>query len=564
MPSSLIRIQYCYDYLVNQIPTSLLFYTHLSIIIVTLIFSVYLLYKVRNLTSILLFGICLSFVIWALLDLTTWFSFLGSGNTMFAWELMFVFTLIFFFFSYYFLYVFTTGKDLPRLQKLLSVAIMTPNFIWVFSGSSLTLFDGNICEALEKNSVNYFYFSTQAIFLIAVIILTIHQYHTNKDNYKRKENLYAGIGVIFFLSFFLLTMLVVNIFANYDFVQYAYNFSIYGLLGMPVLLGFLVYLIVKFKAFNIKLFATQALIWGLVILIGSQFFFITGTTNLVLNSITFVGIVIVGQYLIRSVKIEIDQRERLEQLRLRLEQANMDLGDANEKLKSLDKLKTEFVSLASHQLRSPLTAIKGYTSMLIEGDYGEINPQAKDTIERIMESSNNLTLVVEDLLNVAKIEQGGMKYEMTKFDFGELARDTAKDLSITAERKNLKLIYDISEDQNYFVNGDKEKLRQILVNLIDNSMKYTKEGQIEVRLESKNNKIMLTIKDTGVGISKDVIETLFQKFSRGDGAKMNTSGSGLGLYLVKEIVEAHKGHVWVESSGVGQGSTFFVELDEVK
>jgi two-component system phosphate regulon sensor histidine kinase PhoR len=173
-------------------------------------------------------------------------------------------------------------------------------------------------------------------------------------------------------------------------------------------------------------------------------------------------------------------------------------------------------------------------------------------------------LVVEDLLNVTKIEQGGMKYEMAKFDFGELARNTAKDLSITAEKKNLKLICNIREDQNYFVNGDKEKLRQVLVNLIDNSMKYTKEGQIDVSLENINGKIKLAIKDTGVGIAKEVIGTLFEKFSRGDGARMNTSGSGLGLYLVKELVEAHKGRVWIESRGLGKGSTFFVELNEIK
>ena len=125
----------------------------------------------------------------------------------------------------------------------------------------------------------------------------------------------------------------------------------------------------------------------------------------------------------------------------------IDIVEANEKLKSLDKLKTEFVSLASHQLRSPLTAIKGYTSMLLEGDYGEINPEAKQTIDRVMQSSNNLTLVVEDLLNVSKIESGGMKYVMEKFDFGELARKTTEELSINAEKRGLKLFSTITEEQ---------------------------------------------------------------------------------------------------------------------
>ena len=254
----------------------------------------------------------------------------------------------------------------------------------------------------------------------------------------------------------------------------------------------------------------------------------------------------------------------MESLTLRLEKSNSNLEVANEKLKGLDKLKTEFVSLASHQLRSPLTAIKGYTSMLLEGDYGDINKEAKETIERVMESSNNLTIVVEDLLNISKIESGGMKYEMIKFDLGELVLHTSKELSITAEKKGLKLICNVSEKDNYFVNADKDKIRQVLVNLIDNGMKYTPNGEIITDLKKDNNKIILSIKDTGVGVSPEAKKNLFEKFSRGDGAKLNAGGSGLGLYLVKEILKAHGGRVWVDSEGVGKGSTFSVELDEVK
>ena len=118
---------------------------------------------------------------------------------------------------------------------------------------------------------------------------------------------------------------------------------------------------------------------------------------------------------------------------------NGELEGANDKLQSLDKLKTEFLSLASHQLRSPLTAIKGYASMVLEGDFGEINPKAKEAIDRVFQSSQNLTKVVEDLLNVSKIEQGGMKYEMAPFSVAEISRDMSKDLSIVAEKKNVKL-----------------------------------------------------------------------------------------------------------------------------
>jgi len=241
------------------------------------------------------------------------------------------------------------------------------------------------------------------------------------------------------------------------------------------------------------------------------------------------------------------------------------LQDANEKLKSLDRLKTEFLSLASHQLRSPLTAIKGYTSMLLGGDFGDINEKQKEAVDRVFESTNHLVKTVDDLLNVSKIEQGGMQYIMAPFDMRKIVMDISADLSIVAERKGLKISFSSDDAHSYPVKGDLEKIRNVVLNLIDNSIKYTKEGSLALRLIRNNElkKILLTITDTGMGMTEDTKKTLFHKFSRGEGGKVNVGGSGLGLYLAKQIVDMHKGHVWVESPGLGKGSTFFLELDTV-
>jgi signal transduction histidine kinase len=110
------------------------------------------------------------------------------------------------------------------------------------------------------------------------------------------------------------------------------------------------------------------------------------------------------------------------------------------------------------------------------------------------------------------------------------------------------------------VNGDKEKIRQVVLNFIDNAIKYTKTGSVDVSVHKNGDKVVFAVKDTGMGMTPEIKATLFQKFARGDGARMNTTGSGLGLYLAKEIVEAHKGRVWVESDGAGKGSTFAMEL----
>ena len=238
------------------------------------------------------------------------------------------------------------------------------------------------------------------------------------------------------------------------------------------------------------------------------------------------------------------------------------LQEANIKLQSLDKLKTEFLSLASHQLRSPLTAIKGYTSMLLEGSFGDVGPKQKEAIDRVYQSSSHLTKIVEDLLNVSKIEAGGMKYEMAPFDLEKATRDLSVDLSITAQKKGLTLSFTTDNKGPYTINGDMEKVRQVILNVIDNAIKYTEKGSIAVNLSKDISKGMfrVAVTDTGMGISHDEKEKLFQKFSRGEGGKTNTGGSGLGLYLAKQIAEAHGGHISIDSPGVGKGSTFSIDF----
>ena len=138
--------------------------------------------------------------------------------------------------------------------------------------------------------------------------------------------------------------------------------------------------------------------------------------------------------------------------------------------------------------------------MVLEGDFGELNEKAKEAIERVFQSTMNLTKVVEDLLNVSKIEQGGMKFVMEPFCLAEIARDMSKDLSISAEKKGLKLSFESDKDEDCMVNGDKEKLRQVVLNLIDNSIKYTKEGNVNVSVRKVSEKVVFSVKDTGMGI----------------------------------------------------------------
>ena len=233
---------------------------------------------------------------------------------------------------------------------------------------------------------------------------------------------------------------------------------------------------------------------------------------------------------------------------------------ANEKLKELDRLKSEFVSIAAHQLRSPLTAIKGYSSMVLEGSFGPITDKVKGAVDVVFQSSQKLVLVIEDFLNITRIELGKMKYEMTDIDLKDIASEVVKELDHSVTSRGLKLIYEPNANQ-FPIHGDKGKISQVLGNLIDNAIKYTKEGSITITLEKAGGKSRVLVKDTGVGIPAEVIPKLFQKFSRADDAgKVNIKGTGLGLYVAKQIVDAHNGKLWAESEGASKGSTFFLEL----
>ncbi len=534
----------------------LVYYSHFFAIAIALIIGLFVLFKDRkSLSNRILFFVTLIFSLWVFLDSVFWAS-NRSDVIMFVWSLTILFEPLVHAGSLYLMYVIINKNDMPFKTKLVIGTLYLPLIIFVPTSYILSSFDLSICLAKET-LFSYYTYIIETLFTIWIIIFAIKKYRSAETSSRKKEILYLTIGIVLFLIAFSWGAITGSFTEDWNIAQW-------GLIGMPIFIGFLAYSIVKFHTLNVKLIATQALVWGLIVMIGAQFFFIKVPINFILNSIGFLAVIILGQLVVKSVKKEIEQREHLEVLRLKLEESNIKLEDANDKLKDLDKLKTEFLSLASHQLRSPLTAIKGYASMILEGDFGEINPKAKESVDRIFQSSQNLTKVVEDFLNVSKIEQGGMKFEMAPFDLSEVVSDMTRDLSITAEKRGIKMSFETDREKDYMVNGDKEKIRQVVLNLIDNSIKYTKEGNINVTVKKSGDKVVFAVKDTGMGMTPEIKASLFQKFARGEGAKMNTSGSGLGLYLGKEIVEAHKGKIWVESEGMGKGSQFYMELDAIK
>ena len=193
---------------------------------------------------------------------------------------------------------------------------------------------------------------------------------------------------------------------------------------------------------------------------------------------------------------------------------------------------------------------------------------ARWAVDVIFQSSQKMVKEIEDFLNITRIELGTMKYEQSEVNFKELVETVSKELRVNVEKKGLQFSLEIDSTAGYKLVGDSGKLAQAVGNLIDNAIKYTparqeggKQGWIRMTLSRVDGKIRLEVSDSGVGMPAEVIPKLFQKFTRAeDASQVNITGTGLGLYVAKQIVNAHHGQIWAESDGVGKGSRFIVEV----
>ncbi len=540
--SQLISLHYCYTYLVDQISVGLLLYAHIPTALTALIFGSYILYRDRKLPNTTLFFVCISFATWCFLSFSTWLVF-SSPVTMFTWSLLDLVGLIMFFFSYYFIYTFVTNRDLPIWQKVTGILMLLPTAVSTLFGLNLVGFDGNNCVAMENDLITRYPYFIEAFFIILVFIFIVSQYRKAAEKKTKNKILLAGAGVFTFLIFFFSATLLVNILDTSSVSSYVYNYEIYGLFGMPLLLIFLGYLIVRYKAFNIKLLGAQALVISLVALIGSQFLFVQSVTAQILTAVTLVITGAIGLILIRSVK-KVDFQ--------------------NEELEKASQEKSEFMSFAAHQIRTPITVVKGYASNLLDGDYGALPAEATKQVQKMLISSNDLIYLIADYLDKAKMELNQLKYAMNPFDLKAMVTKVVGDFRIGAEHHNVPVKLSVPEGVDFTISADENKIKQIVGNLIDNSIKYNVEGgHVDVSLVRDDEKkvVRIVVADNGRGIAPETMPYLFLKFGRGSNAeKSSINGTGLGLYLAKQMLDAHHGSIHAESEGLGKGSKFIVEL----
>jgi signal transduction histidine kinase len=246
-------------------------------------------------------------------------------------------------------------------------------------------------------------------------------------------------------------------------------------------------------------------------------------------------------------------------LQERVDRATKNLQNANSQLKELDQAKDEFISMASHQLRTPLTTVKGYVSMLNDGDFGKLSNDQKKSIELALDGSNRMARLIDDLLNVSRMEAGKFYIDPIKVNLSQLINQEIEQLASLAKNNNVSLTGKISVDVPMMI-LDENKTRQAIMNLIDNAIHYSEPpkggGKVQVLLSVKDEEIYFSVVDNGIGVPKDQQSKLFTKMFRAKNAKeVRPDGTGLGLYLVKRVVEDQGGKIVFESKP-GKGSVF--------
>jgi signal transduction histidine kinase len=293
--------------------------------------------------------------------------------------------------------------------------------------------------------------------------------YLSKTNFEEKNQLKlvlwgTSIGFLFGMIF----DLVLPFMGDYKHIFVGPVFSLF-------MVASIAYAITKYKMFNMKVVVTQMLMIILWIFILARTLLADTLQEQLIDVVLLLATVIIGIFLIKSVLREVSQREKIEKLA-------GDLEIANERLKELDQLKSEFLSLATHQIRAPLTAIKGYASLIMEGDYGEVSEPVRGAVKTIFSSCENLVVIVSDFLNISRIEQGKMKYDMIDFDVVKVVKEIINELRPNIEAAKLSIDFK-SDVPEIMTHADLGKVKQIIGNLIDNSIKYTKAGGISLHVK---------------------------------------------------------------------------------
>ena len=397
-------------------------------------------------------------------------------------------------------------------------------------------------------------------FAWTVVLVVIKFFHTVDVVRRQWLAIGAGLLIAYSLLIFFVFLRVIGA-DDTTFVPYSPLFI------LPIFIGASL-AILRHHLFNVKVIATEVVSF-LLIMGGIIQVVLAETLTTRILSLALFGFVLTSTILlIKSVLKEVEQREQLQKL-------SEDLKAANVQLEELSQSRVQLLSIAAHDVKSPLGAIKQYVSLILDKTYGgtlldsaEGEPasitaektQVKETLFKVRKDADKLLVLINTLLDFRKIVEGRMDYKLEPMDIVSLVSEVVGGLKQSAAESKLELSLS-APSEKIMIQGDADKLKQeVLQNLIGNAIKYTPKGFVKVAIEKKEGSVVISVKDSGLGISQELLPHLFGEFIREERIKKLVRGTGLGLFIARKVVEAHGGKIWAESDGEGKGSTFSVVL----
>ena len=484
-----------------------------------------------------------AFIAWSLFDLILWAE-KNPNAIMFFWSALIYLDLLIYLSAVYLFYVFVNGRDLPPLAKFVGVGLFLPVLFLAPTSLNLTGFDYTNCDREAIEGVLWHYVYVIEMFLtLGMVIYAIRAFRRTLEVAKRTQIALLGTGITLFLLAFSWGNIVGSFSEDWAIAQY-------GLFGIPIFLAVVMYLIVQFQAFRVRVIATTALVVILWLLLFSVLLLETLESAKPVILVTLFFFAIIGYLLVANIRKEIKQRELIERQEKELEVANQQ--------------QESLLHFISHEIKGYLTKSEAGFAGIAEGDFGQISDQLRTMSKSALSEVRKGVSMVMEILDASNFKKGTVSYAKQSFDFKKAVLEVIEDLRPAADEKHLTIDLAI-EDGRYALMGDEDKLRRHAIrNLIDNAIKYTPKGTIKIELARTDGKFRFSVKDSGIGITPEDMKKLFTEGGHGkDAIKINVHSTGYGLYIAKEIIEAHGGKIWAESGGEGKGSRFIIEFPAV-
>lgn len=517
----------------------LIYYSHLGPLIISLLIGgTVILNNPRSPLNRALFVMMAAFCAWVYFDLVLWAS-EKPELIMFFWSALAPVELLIYAAAWYLVASLARASGPTVREGIFAVATFVPVFILTHTSYNLLGFDYSNCDRAAIEGPLWQYIYIVELFFILWIAHLAFAAHGDMSNDGRRRLRAVGAGVVAFLTMFTAGNITLIFSLDWSIEQYK-------LFGMPVLAAFITYAVIRFRAFDLKVFTAQALVIALAILIFSLLFIRTIENVRALTVVTFALTCILGYVLIRSVQREIDHRELIEKQERELETVN--------------RQQENLLHFISHEVKGYLAESEAGFASIVEGDFGAVPDSVRGMAANALSGVRRGVATVMDILDASNLKKGTMFFAMKPFDFRKTVEATIQDLRPAAEQKGTRIDLE-AETAQYMLVGDEEKVRQHVVrNLIDNAIKYSPKGGIKVRL-TDGAKIRFSVQDAGVGITPEDMKRLFTEGGRGkDSIKINVHSTGYGLFIARQVVDAHKGRIWAESAGEGKGSLFIVEF----